>query len=188
MPPQTADGMWHGSVNTTKHSGLSVCIVQQEVLIQLHCAHLKLAQPRHHGMVSAIQKFRVGITRACQRQKIAVPQDKLQITHHSITPAIDGEQYAAKGLANAHDTIKAWGNNKQTHKIDACDAGKLTGCCHVTGSANMHCQAGFVSACVRACIKVMQCSKLPASSSSTSACTSLQQLSALHKQYTAKSK
>lgn len=96
--------MWHESVHTIKHSGLSACILQQKVLFQLHRAHLKLAQPRHHGMVSAIQKFRVGITRACQCQKIAIPQDKLQITHQSITPAIDCEQYAAKRLANAHDT------------------------------------------------------------------------------------
>jgi hypothetical protein len=28
--------------------------------------------------------------------------------------------------------------------IDACDARMLTGCCLVTGSANMHCQAECV--------------------------------------------
>lgn len=91
MSSQTADGMLHESVNTTNHSGLSAFACQQELLIRLHCAHLKLAQPGHHGNVSAIQKFRVGITRACQRQKIAVAQDKLQITDLSITPAIDCE-------------------------------------------------------------------------------------------------
>lgn len=104
MSFQTADGMWHESENATKDCGLPACIVQQEVLVQLHRAHLKSVQPRHHGKVGAIQKFRVGITRACQRQEIAVPQDKLQITYHSITPDIDCEQCAAKGSANAHDT------------------------------------------------------------------------------------
>ena len=73
--------MWHESQNATKDCGLPACIVQQEMLVQLHRAHLKSVQPRHHGKVGAVQKFRVGITRACQRQKIAVPQDKLQITY-----------------------------------------------------------------------------------------------------------
>jgi len=75
--------MWHECVSTAIH---------QELLIQLHRAHLKFAQPWHHGKVHAVQEFRVGITRACQRQKIAVPQDKLQIKYHSITSAMCCEQ------------------------------------------------------------------------------------------------
>lgn len=41
-------------------------------------AYLESTQPRHHGKVCITQQLRVSTTRTRQRQKVAVPQHKLQ--------------------------------------------------------------------------------------------------------------
>lgn len=43
-------------------------------------AHLKFAQPWHHGRISTAEQFCVGISRTHKRQKIAMPQNKLQVS------------------------------------------------------------------------------------------------------------